>query len=203
MRFAHWSLLAFLFAFCTDAVAQGGAPAWVGALQQGGHVIVFRHGATFPDQADTDPFHPENVSAQRQFNDTGRAQARAAGEAMHKLKITVGKVYTSVTFRAIETGRLLGFGEPRTTIDIAESGMIVSPNENNRRIAALRKLISTPPPAGTNVAVVTHKPNVLDAFGKDWFDIGEGEASIFHPEGDTYKFVARVPIGDWTRVASP
>jgi hypothetical protein len=23
---------------------------------------------------------------------------------------------------------------------------------------------------------VTHKPNILDAFGKDWFEIKEGEA---------------------------
>jgi hypothetical protein len=25
----------------------------------------------------------------------------------------------------------------------------------------------------------THKPNILDAFGKDWFDVREGEASVF------------------------
>src|ERR1700746_3717112 len=31
------------------------------ALRSGGFVIVVRHGATFPDQADTDPFHLDTV----------------------------------------------------------------------------------------------------------------------------------------------
>src|ERR1700724_2782134 len=35
------------------------------ALRAGGHVILVRHGATFADQADTDPLNPDNVAAQR------------------------------------------------------------------------------------------------------------------------------------------
>ena len=31
------------------------APAWVAALRDGGHIIVVRHGATYADQADTNP----------------------------------------------------------------------------------------------------------------------------------------------------
>jgi hypothetical protein len=27
--------------------------------------------------------------------------------------------------------------------------------------------------------MVTHKPNILDALGKDWFEVKEGEASLF------------------------
>src|SRR5437762_13641422 len=34
-----------------------------------------------------------------------------------------------------------------------------------------------------NTLLVTHKPNVIDAFGKDWFDVKEGEASVFQPGG--------------------
>ena len=30
---------------------------------------------------------------------------------------------------------------------------------------------------GTNVVVVTHRPNILDAFGKDLSDMREGEIS--------------------------
>jgi hypothetical protein len=30
---------------------------------------------------------------------------------------------------------------------------------------ALRKLAATLPAAGTNVVIVTHKPNIMDAFG--------------------------------------
>jgi len=90
---------------------------------------------------------------------------------------------------------------PTTTVDLVEVGMITSPNENARRIAALRKLASTAPPASTNVVVVCHKPNILDAFGKDWFDIGEGEASVFKPEGTAYKFVVRVKADEWAKHA--
>ena len=91
--------------------------------------------------------------------------------------IPVGKVYSSKLFRAQETARL-GFGEPTTTFDVTEGNQIVSPNENNRRAAMLRKMASTVPDAGTNTIIVTHKPNVIDAFGKDWFEVKEGEAIV-------------------------
>jgi len=48
-------------------------------LRAGGYVIVFRHGATHPDQADTDPMNLDNVASQRQLNDKGRADAHAVG----------------------------------------------------------------------------------------------------------------------------
>src|SRR6266568_6270153 len=74
---------------------------WVNSLRQGGHVIVFRHGATHSDQADTDPLNLKNVAQQRQLNDQGRALARSIGDAMHKLKIPVGQVQTSMFNRAV------------------------------------------------------------------------------------------------------
>jgi broad specificity phosphatase PhoE len=124
------------------------------------------------------------------------------GDALRKLKIPVGKVQTSQFQRAVETGTLLGFGEVSSTADIAEGGLVVTPNENNRRTAALRTLAATPPPAGTNIVLVTHKPNIVDAFGKDWFDVREGEASIFRPDGKGgYTLVARLQAAEWTRLA--
>jgi len=175
---------------------------WVGALRNGGHVIVLRHGATYADQADTDPLHPENVAQQRQLNDQGRALAKSIGDAMRKLKIPVGQVHTSVFNRAVETGKLLGFGEVTPSLDFTEGGLVVSPIENNRRMAALRKLAATAPPAGSNVVVVTHKPNILDAFGKDWFDVREGEASVLKPDGGGYKLVVKVQADEWSKLAA-
>jgi hypothetical protein len=111
-------------------------------------------------------------------------------------------VTTSVFYRAIETGTLLGFGEVKTTADITEGGLVVSPNENNRRAAAMKKLAATVPSAGTNVILVTHKPNIMDAFGKDWFDVREGEASIFRPDGKGgFTLVGRVLAADWAKLA--
>ena len=187
----------------TLALAQSPPSDWIANLRQGGYVIVLRHGATFPDQADTDPFNLQNVEKQRQLNDQGRALARQIGDAMRKLKIPVGEVRTSLFNRAQETGKLLGFGDIVTTADLTEGGLVVSPNENNRRAAAFKKLAATVPPAGTNVVLVSHKPNILDAFGKDWFDVREGEASIFKPDGKGgFTAVARVQAADWAKLAA-
>ncbi len=176
-------------------------PEWLNSLRAGGYVIIIRHGATYMDQADTDPLNLSNIDKQRQLNDAGRAKAKEMGEAFRKLKIPVGPVVTSMFFRAIETGKL-AFGNAVPTVDVAEGGLVVTPLENNRRTAAMRKLAGTVPPAGTNVVVVSHKPNILDAFGKDWFDIREGEASIFMPDGNGgYTFVARVPADEWKKLA--
>ena len=97
---------------------------------------------------------------------------------------------------------MMGFGEVKASADYTEGGLMVTPIENNRRADALRKIVATVPPPGTNVIVVTHKPNILDAFGKDWFDVREGEASIFKPDGKGgYTLVARVQAVDWAKLA--
>jgi hypothetical protein len=122
---------------------------------------------------------------------------------MRKLKIPVGTVLTSQFQRAVDTGTLLGYGDAKPSVDISEGGLVVSPNENNRRAQALRKLAGTPPPAGTNGVLVSHKPNIMDAFGKDWFDIREGEASIFKPDGTGgFKLVVRVQASEWGKLAA-
>src|SRR3954470_15259470 len=174
----------------------------VKALQGGGHVIVFRHGATHNDQADTDPLNISNIAKQRKLNDQGRTLAREIGEAMRKLQIPVGQVVTSQFNRAVETGILLGFGAVTSTADITEGGLVVTPIENNRRAAAMKKLAATAPPGGSNVVLVSHKPNILDAFGKSWFDIREGEASIFKPDASGgAKFIVRLQAADWSKLA--
>ena len=191
--------LAILLALVGTAWAQTSPP--VGAvlklLGAGGYVIVFRHGATYADQADTDPLNLDDGAKQRQLNDTGRADAKMVGEVFKAAAIPIGKSYSSRFQRAVETARLIGGKEPQTTLDITEGGLVVSPNENNRRTQALRALVATPPDPGTNTLVVTHKPNILDAFGKDWFEIKEGEASIFKPASGKYVMVARVEIAQW------
>ena len=167
-------------------------------LQGGGYVIVFRHGATHPDQADTDPLNLDNVAKQRQLNDKGRADAKAVGEVFKATGVPIGRSYSSRFNRAVETARLIGGKEPQATLDVSEGGQVVSPNENNRRTQAFRTIVGTAPEPGTNTLVVTHKPNILDAFGKDWFEIKEGEASIFKPAGGgKYAPIARVQIDQW------
>ena len=115
------------------------------ALRDGGLVIVVRHGATFPDQADTDPLNFDNIAAQRNLNDKGRALAKTFGDAIRQAGVPVGKVFTSKYNRAYETAVIAGFKDIEKTADITEGGLVVSPNENSRRIDALRRLLSTAP----------------------------------------------------------
>jgi broad specificity phosphatase PhoE len=174
----------------------------VKALRAGGLVIAVRHGATSPDQADTDPFNFDNIAAQRNLNDKGKALAKSFGDALRQAAIPVGKVYTSKFNRAYETAVIAGFGDTEKTADLTEGGLVVSPNENNRRAEAFRKLLTAAPAPGTNTVLITHKPNIVDALGKDWFDVKEGEASIFRPENGSYKLIARVQMDEWPRLAA-
>ena len=62
-------------------------------------------------------------------------------------------------------------------------------------------MLAIPPKPGTNTLLVTHKPNLLEALGKEWWDAKEGEASIFRPENGKYVLVARVQMSDLSRIA--
>ena len=172
------------------------------ALRAGDLVIVVRHGATFPDQADTDPLNFDNIAAQRNLNDKGKALAKTFGEALRQAEVPIGKVYTSKYNRAYETAVIAGFKDIEKTIDLTEGGLIVSPNENARRAEAFRKMLATAPAPHTNTVIITHQPNIVAALGKDWFDVKEGEASVFRPADGSYKLVARVQMDEWPRIAA-
>src|SRR5712671_3717747 len=188
--------------FAVPGRAAGDSTNIVKALRAGGFVIVVRHGATFPDQADSDPFNFDNIAAQRNLNDKGKALAKAFGNALLRAGVPVGKVFTSKYSRAYETAVIAGFKDIEKTTDLTEGGLVVSPNEISRRSEAFRKLLTTAPAPGTNTILITHKPNIIDAFGKEWFDVKEGEASLFRPENGTYKLIARVQMEEWPHIAT-
>ena len=196
-----------LFAGVAPASAQTTQPAadtkaLAQALREGGHVILVRHGATFSNQADTDPFNLADVSKQRKLNDKGKELAKAFGAAIKAAGVPIGEVYTSQFNRAYETAVLAGFRDIATTADLSEGGLVVSPDENNRRAKALRDMLAKAPATGKNNILITHKPNIVDALGKDWFDVREGEASIFKPESGKYRLIARVQMDDWPKIAA-
>jgi broad specificity phosphatase PhoE len=194
-------MVAFSQAQATDA-------GWLESVRKGGYVIVVRHGLTTSDKSDPmanpakggDPMSnpTRKSSGERQLSEEGRAQAKAIGEAMHKLKIPVGKIVTSPLQRAVDTGTLLGYGDASVNPDLAEAGPALSADENGRRADAFRKLVSANPPAGGNVVLVSHKPNITEAFGKDWSNVTEGEASVFQSNGKGgYKLIVRVKSDEW------
>ena len=197
---AFVGLFAVLFVAVPSAYAEDKDVAR--ALRAGDLVIVVRHGATFPDQVDTDPFNFDNIAAQRNLNDKGKALAKAFGDALRQAGVPVGKVYTSKFNRAYETAVIAGFQDIEKTTDLTEGGLVVSPNENNRRAEAFRKMLASAPKAHTNTILITHQPNIIAALGKDWFDVKEGEASIFRPANGGYTLVARVQMDEWPRIVA-
>jgi phosphohistidine phosphatase SixA len=169
------------------------------ALRLGGYVIVLRHGATNADAARDGMSNPDKKPAgERQLSAAGRAQAAAVGEGLRKLGIRVGLVITSPLQRAVDTAKLLGTGEVKIAPDLAEISNAMSRAENERRGDILRKLVgyhSGP----DNLVIVTHKANLIEAFGDSLADMREGEAAVFEPDftGDGYRVVARFQSTDW------
>ena len=57
------------------------------AMRAGDLVMVVRHGATFPDQADTDPLNFDNIGAQRNLNDL-RTRKRLSVEVFRAFSVS-------------------------------------------------------------------------------------------------------------------
>lgn len=199
-RFLATGLIS-IAATCYQPQTAKGQPADISsivtAMKKGGYVIVLRHGATNRDQADTDPLNHSNISKQRLLSAKGKEQAKQVGASFKKLGVSIGKFY-----RAIETGKLVSNIEPTPIIDLTEGGLVVSPIENDRRAQALRQLAATISTDNKNILIVTHKPNIIDAFGKDWFEVKEGETTIFKPNGSNKPTViGRFQSNDWIAAA--
>lgn len=197
-------LARLLFALVALLPLRAGAgqdlPALVAQLQQGGFVIYFRHADTGPATVEPPTVVISRCETQRNLNDDGRAQARAIGEAFRALAIPVGQVLSSEFCRCWQTAEL-AFGRYALTRTL--TGVRRDPDlEAARRAAAdgLRRLLSTPPPAGENTVLVAHGFNLIDLEGL--YLSTQGEAAIYRPAGNGYRLVARVLPGEWTALAA-
>jgi len=167
----------------------------VNALQGGGYVILMRHASSpgvAPDVAHADA---GNVHHERQLDVQGRASARAMGEALRRLKIPIGQVMSSPTYRALETVEAAGLG-PATRF--AQLGEPEHGMRDDRRAAWLREKTAEPPEQEKNTVIVTHYPNIAEAYPEASKNLAEGEALILRPDGrGGVHLVARVKIEEW------
>jgi hypothetical protein len=180
----------------------------VSSLKGGGYVIVFRHGATDDSQKDVYPFKFDDMSAQRQLSEKGRAVAHELGAALKKLGVPIGEVYTSRLNRAVETGKLIGGKDPSPVDALTDSsagsasGMANPEGKNAKAGRAVRDLVDAPPKAGVNNLAVTHKTNVADGFGKEFADIREGEALVYKTSASgPAVLIARMQPSEWIALA--
>jgi len=164
------------------------------ALRQGGYVIVMRHASSPRDVPDKQSANPDNVKPERQLDTEGRTTATAMGKALRDLKIPVGPVFTSPTYRALETIRYAQFGNPQPVPELGDNGQSMQ-GGTEAQAAWLKKKV-TELPKGTNTLLVTHMPNMSRAFPDATANLADGEALVFGPNG----VVARIKIEEWPRM---
>lgn len=171
-----------------------GGQALIGALQQGGYNLYFRHEATDWSQQDLvhqkDDWLSCDGSRIRQLSEQGRQSAERTGQAMRNLNIPVSEVLASPYCRAMETARKLGLGDVKPSNDVIN--LRVSDYFGGREavIATARELLSRRPAAGSNRVIVAHGNVAREATP---VYPGEGEMVIFKPEGKgQFTFVGRI-----------
>lgn len=173
--------------------------ALVKALQHGGYVIVMRHASSPRETPDAKTANPDNVNHERQLDEAGRASATALGNALRQLKIPIGEVLSSPTYRAQETIRLAQLPTPKTVAELGENGQSMQ-GTTDAQSAWLQKKV-TEFPKGTNTLLVTHFPNMTKAFPQWSTGLADGEALIFGSDGKGgAALIARVKIEDWPKL---
>jgi phosphohistidine phosphatase SixA len=178
-------------------------PALVQHLQQGGYVLLMRHAhapAEAPDRAAADP---ANRKLERQLDDTGRNAARAMGDAIHKLRIPIGTVFSSPTYRALETVRLAGLARARTFEELGDGGQNMRMDAVAGEAAWLRNQIAQMPKAASNTVIVTQMPNIQSAFPQYAAHLSDGEALVFRPDGHGgAELAGDIKMDDWPGLAA-
>jgi phosphohistidine phosphatase SixA len=174
----------------------------VKALRQGGYVLLMRHASspvTLPDTAHADAGNPKR---ERQLDKTGRETARAMGQAIRALHIRVGQVWSSPTYRALETVRLAGLPNPTTADQLGDGGQGMQAASRDQS-AWLRTKVAVAPRAGTDTIFVTHLPNISAAFRQAAAGLADGEALVFHPNAKgAADLVGRIKIEAWPDLAA-
>jgi phosphohistidine phosphatase SixA len=171
----------------------------VSELRDGGYVIYLRHTATDWTEDDQHPVDLSDCDTQRNLSAAGRSDARAIGEAIETLEIPVGRVLSSPFCRALDTGELaFGRVESEATLENLESAESEAVIES--RTDGLRRLLDTPPAAGTNSVLSGHGYNI-QAIAEET-GTTEGDADIFRPErGDGFALVATLTPAQWGELA--
>jgi phosphohistidine phosphatase SixA len=178
------------------------APKLVEQLRHGGYVLLMRHASAPQAVPDKQSADPENKRLERQLDAKGRATAAAMGQAIKSLRIPVGTVFSSPTYRARQTVRFAGLGEAKAFAQLGDKGSSMEKDAVANQAAWLREKVSEAPKPGVNTIIVTHMPNIVTAFPDAGSKVAEGETLIFQPRsGGKAVMIAKVPIEEWPNLA--
>lgn len=170
------------------------------ALRSGGLVIFIRHAETEKDFADQVTAVMGDCSTQRTLSEAGWQQARAIGAAFERLRIPVGKVYSSEYCRAWQTADL-AFGRYQKTPDL---NFEPAEEYTDEQIASMRGRM-TPylvarPDEGLNTVLVGHDDPFEAATGI--YPEPMGVAFVVEPDGaGGFTVLAAVAADAWPELA--
>ncbi|MCR5864008.1 histidine phosphatase family protein [Aquincola sp. J276] len=147
------------------------------ALREPGTVVLMRH-ARAPGVGDPAGFKLGDCSTQRNLNDEGRADARAAGQRLRAAGVKVGKLLSSPWCRCLETARLLDLGP--VVADPAFGSTFRSETSSDDVTAAARRVIADWRGPGVLLAV-THQVNIQALTGRS---TSSGEMIVLKRQAD-------------------
>jgi hypothetical protein len=193
--------LLWLIAALVPAIAhaQPGAGAKVDAsvllaeLRQGGLVVYFRHTKTLR-QHDHEArmraagtLDPDKCETQRNLSEEGFVEAQRQAEAVKRLAIPVGRVYSSRYCRAWQHAAYFA-----SRLEYSEAA---TPDRNAEKAAALQVMLNTPPVPGTNTFIFGHGGVLWQATD---FDSIESETFVFRPaKAGRAQLVASIRMEEW------
>jgi phosphohistidine phosphatase SixA len=171
----------------------------ISRLRQGGYILVMRHASSPRETPSKAVANTDNTKLERQLDAAGRKGAMAMGEAIRALRIPVGTVLTSPTYRAMETVRLARFDSPTAVNELGDGGQSMQ-GITEAQTAWLRARVTETPRSG-NTVLVTHQPNLSRAF-PDWgSSVADGETVILRPDGKGgHALIGRIPIEEWSHL---
>ena len=170
-RYCRW--LIALCVFCMQGVAVGASGDGLLALiREPGHALLIRH-AYAPGTGDPSNFRIGDCATQRNLDERGRAEARAAGERLRRAGISGARIFSSEWCRCTETAELLGLGAVERAPGL--NSFFSRPGLEARYAAAatelIRRAIGTPGP----VIMVTHHVTIAALTGRN---VGTAEAAV-------------------------
>lgn len=173
----------------------------IDALREGGYVLIMRHPSSprlGPTRTDA---HLGNDRLERQLDARGSELARAMGAALKSMAIKISPVYCSPAFRAREALKLAGFEHIIVAAELDELRPFDEQAASLMHARWLQRHSARTPPGGSNTLLMTHLPNLLEAFDRIE-SVEVGELLVHAPaQADTGTLIARVPIEDWPRLA--
>jgi phosphohistidine phosphatase SixA len=170
----------------------------VSTLEKGGNVLVMRHASSPREVPDAKTANADNTNRERQLDEAGRTTATKMGKAMRDLKIPIGDVLSSPTYRALETIRLAQWANVMPTPELGDGGQSMQRVADTQAMWLQKKV--TEMPRSANTILVTHMPNLTRAFPQV-SGVADGEALIFRPDGKgNAPLIGRMKIEEWPQL---